>query len=238
MGLTVSGAAATTLLLTDLAGRQEVVLYFLLGGLGGLLPDIDCGNSVPIQLAFTLVSILFAFLLMFGAARWFPTLAELLLVWIAAFLLLRRILFALLTRLTTHRGIFHSVPAIFCFTLLGAALAFWVWPLTPSEAWLCGLFIGLGYFVHLLLDELYSVNLYGLRTRRSSGSALKFWYRKSPAASIAMYLAALLLYPFTPSLTPLQQAIQQHQVPDRLSERLLPQHGWFRPARPGIPAPR
>jgi membrane-bound metal-dependent hydrolase YbcI (DUF457 family) len=218
------------------AGPREVGLYFLLGGLGGLLPDIDSGNSVPIQLAFTLASILLAFLLMFGAARWFPSLGELLVIWIAAFLLLRRVLFALLGRLTTHRGIFHSIPAALFFTLLGATLGFWLWPLTPSESWLCGLFIGFGYLVHLLLDELYSVNLYGLRTRRSAGSALKFWYRKSPPASVAMYLAVLLLFPFAPELAALQRTLATHEVSQRIGERLLPQQGWFRPVRPATPA--
>jgi hypothetical protein len=209
-----------------------VGLYFLLGGLGGLLPDIDSGNSVPVQLAFTLASILFAFLLMFGAARWFPTLAELLIIWVAAFLLLRRVLFALLGRLTTHRGIFHSLPAVLFFTLLGATLGFWLWPLTPVEAWLCGAFLGYGYLVHLLLDELYSVNLYGLRTRRSAGSALKFWYRQSPPASLAMYLAVILLIPFAPDPRPLRDTLERQEVSRHLGERLLPRHGWFRPTPP------
>jgi len=218
-----------------MATPQEVALYFLLGSLGGLLPDIDSGNSVPIQMAFTLASILFAFLLMFSAARWFSTVAELLLLWIAAFLLLRRILFALLARLTTHRGIFHSLPAVLFFTLLGATLAFWIWPLTSTQAWLGGLFIGLGYLVHLLLDELYSVNLYGLHTRRSAGSAIKLWYRKSPAASTAMYLAVLLTFPFAPSLGPLATALSRHEFTAKIGSRIIPQQGWFRPASPRQP---
>jgi len=62
--------------------------------------------------------------------------------------------------------------------LLGWALHF---------AWLAAAFVCGGYLIHLLLDELYSVNFMGSTLKKSFGSALTLFNRSS-------WLSYLLLY--------------------------------------------
>lgn len=49
--------------------------------------------------------------------------------------------------------------------------------------------------IHLLLDEIYSVNVYGLRLKKSAGSAFKFFERKKPVQYACLYaLLAAVVY--------------------------------------------
>jgi hypothetical protein len=59
--------------------------------------------------------------------------------------------------------------------------------------------VGLGYLVHLALDELSSLDLEGRRLRRSFGTALKPWSPTDPASSLAMAAALGLLLWLAPA---------------------------------------
>ena len=48
----VSGLAATIVVMSGPFPHQAVIGYFILGVIGGLLPDIDSPPSIPIRLAF------------------------------------------------------------------------------------------------------------------------------------------------------------------------------------------
>jgi hypothetical protein len=227
-GLSASGIAATSLLVAGLATPLEMLAYLGLGTIGSLLPDIDADNSAPVQISFTVISIVLAFGAMFLLAGTFDSVVELLLVWMAVYLAFRWLVFHLFTRLTTHRGIFHSLPAALlfgAFTVLAAAHLL-NWPL--SQAWMAGAFVSFGYLVHLLLDEIYSVNLFGMRTKRSFGTALKLWSGGNHAASVYMYAACLLVVPLLPDHRPFIDTVSTQQVRDRLAGRITPGDGWFR----------
>lgn len=230
VGVSVSGLAATSVLAADLATPAQMLAYLGLGTLGSLLPDLDADNSAPVQISFTVISIVLAFGAMFLLSDTFPSVAELLAVWLATYLFFRWLVFSLFTRLTRHRGVFHSVPAAALFGLVAAIAGEHLLHLTAFQAWLAGAFVAFGYLTHLLLDEVYSVNLFGMRTRRSFGSAFKLWSGNSHLASVYLYVvcaAALLLAP------PHTEFIRVMGSPDtyaRISERLLPDNHWFRPA--------
>ncbi len=220
-------------MLAGLAENSAVILLFGLGALGSLLPDLDSDHSLPVQVSFTLGSILLAFVALFTAASWFPTLAELAVIWLAVFLLSRHLLFAALSRLTTHRGIFHSIPAALLFGCLTAAFLHWLWQKPPPLAWLGGLFVAGGYLTHLALDEIYKVNLFGLRARRNTSHALKLWYAKSPESSLGIYLALVLCYPALPATEPALQWLRERAPAADAPPLLAPANGWFRlPAEP------
>jgi len=227
VGLAASGIAAASLLLSGEVGYPQSLAFFALGSLGSMLPDIDSDSSSPLRAGFAIISLCAAFLLMFSLARWFHSLAELLLIWLAGYLVVRGLIFALFNRLTTHRGIFHSVPAAVCFTFITVLFADRIWNLPPGTAWTAGLFVGSGYLVHLLLDEIYSVNLFGVQTRRSFGTALKFWYRKNIASTAYMYLVTIALGLFLPSPKPVWETLVQQQF----NPRFFPSDGWFRAPR-------
>jgi membrane-bound metal-dependent hydrolase YbcI (DUF457 family) len=236
VGLSASGLAATTTLAAGLTTPGEMLTYLGLGTLGSLLPDLDADNSAPLQIAFTLVSAALAFSAMFLLADTFRSVAELLILWLTTYLFFRILVFALFTHLTSHRGVFHSIPAAALFGMLTAILATRVLHQPPLQAWLGGLFVTCGYLLHLLLDELYSVNLFGMRTRRSLGTAFKLWSRASPAATLYLYLACAGSYLAAPSPRPIWDALSSPRTYARVQARLLPQAGWFHPARDSIAA--
>jgi hypothetical protein len=232
VGLVSSGIAATSAMVGGLASEKQVVLYFVLGTIGSLLPDIDADKSTPLQIAFSFFSVLLAFVVMFTYSAAFPSVMELVLIWLCTYLFFRWIIFALFTCLTTHRGIFHSVPAALFFGFFTAALSYQLFLSNPLQAWMSGMFISFGYLVHLLLDELYSVNVFGIKTRKSLGTALKLYYKNSAPATMSMYLAMIAAFLATPSLTPVTQQIIDEKVFHKIHQRLIPEGTWLRYSPP------
>lgn len=229
MGLSTSGLAATCALAANIATHEQMLAYLGLGTLGSLLPDLDADNSMPVQISFTLASIILAFAVMFLLTDTFPSIAEMLAVWFATYLSFRWLVFALFTRLTTHRGIFHSIPAAVFFGMLTAIAAEHVFAQPALQSWLSGSFVAFGYLVHLILDEIYSVNLFGMRTRRSLGSALKLWSPGSHAASVYLYAACIAAALLTPAQDTFFRVISSPQLYTDIRDRLVPTDGWFRP---------
>jgi len=230
VGALASGVVATGLLVTGLASPGEMLAYLTLGTAGSLAPDLDADNSAPVRVVFTTLSIAAAFALLFRFAPLFPTVAELTLLWVAGFLGLRWAVFALITRLTHHRGVFHSVPAAAVFGLLTVITATSLGQ-SGLRAWLAGICVGLGYLVHLLLDEVYSLNLFGARAKRSLGTALKLWSGTSPGASVVLYLVLLASLLFVPSPRPLLERLDAVGRASPVSDRFWPRDGWFAPLR-------
>jgi len=233
VGISASGLAAASVLAAGFAAPAEMLTYLGLGTLGSLLPDLDADNSAPLRIGFTVVSIALAFMAMFLLADTFPSVVELLLLWLAIYLLFRGLVFALFTRLTRHRGVFHSLPAAALFGMLTAILGERLLGHSALQAWIGGGFVAFGYLLHLALDEVYSVNLFGIHTRRSLGSACKLWSSHSHAASIYLYGACLLAFVLTPDHGAVVRVVSAPATYARIGQRLLPEGGWFRPALAG-----
>jgi hypothetical protein len=196
-----SGVAALGIYSLGWTTRGHTLTLFLLGVAGGLLPDIDAPKSTPIRVFFTLLGVLLAFAMTFPFVGRYP-LSVLAGLWLLIFVTVRLGIFALFSRYTVHRGIWHSWLAAIAAGLAGAAIAHRVSGLPAWESWLGGAFVTLGYFTHLLLDEIASVNLLGKRIRRSLGTALKPLSLAYPGASVAMLLAVLALGAISPPLAP------------------------------------
>lgn len=210
-----------------------MLAYLGLGTLGSLLPDLDADNSAPVRIGFTLISIVLAFLAMFLLADTFPSVAELVLLWLAIYLLFRVLVFALFTHLTRHRGVFHSLPAAALAGMLTAILGERLLGHPALQAWIGGGFVAFGYLLHLVLDEVYSVNLFGSHTRRSLGSACKLWSPHSHGASICLYGACLLAFTMAPEHGAIVRLVAAPETYARIGQRLLPEGGWFQPALAG-----
>ncbi|MEO5370812.1 MAG: metal-dependent hydrolase [Magnetococcus sp. DMHC-1] len=227
------GMAATALLVAGEIGWGETLACFAAATIGGLLPDLDADNSTPLAMAFTALAICFSFLLMFSQAGRYSVL-ELLVLWSGGYLLVRHGVLRLFTRATVHRGIFHSLPALFFFTFLTVLLAWGLYGIPRQTAWLVGTFIGMGVFVHLLLDELYGFNLFNpVGMQHSLGSALKLYSRDWLATGL-MYLVVVGLYLATPQTDGLYQHLLREKTWQRIEQRFLPKSGWF---SSGVPLP-
>lgn len=227
VGATVSGIAATTCLTAELAQPQEVMLYFSLGTLGGLLPDLDSDNSVLLNVIFNIFAVIFAFTAMFSRTGVY-SLAELLSIWLICFLALRFGIFTLFKRFTQHRGIFHSLPAAALAWLLVTFICWKLLKLPDFKAWMCGFFVCIGYLVHLLLDEIYSVDLNNKKIKRSLGTALKLADFKNVAGSVILYAAIVGMFLLVPRPTTFIQNVFSQNTYTKIERNLLPKNGkWF-----------
>lgn len=195
------GAALVAANVHSIANTDIPWLVFL-STLGGLLPDIDANNSKPVRLLFNVLALM-------GAAAALHALKnsyapdQLLLVAAGVYLLIRYGMFALFNRFTVHRGVFHSVLAALFFSLLMTCISYHFLHWDVLHAWLNGIFIAVGFIVHLLLDELYSTDLSNLRMKNSFGTALKLFSYNNMIASVLMTICTVMLYSIAPSLTPL-----------------------------------
>jgi hypothetical protein len=156
-----------------------------LATLGGLLPDLDSDSGVPVRELFGIMAAVVPLLLLQRLGR--PD--EETIVYLAAiYLFIRYGVSHVFKRLTVHRGMFHSIPA-----LLIAGLSTYL--LAPQFGQTVRLFLAggvmLGFLSHLVLDELYSVDFMGSRLHLSkyAGSALKF---ASPSRRATLLTYALL----------------------------------------------
>lgn len=197
-----SAGAAAVAVNVQLINLTQAPWFVFLGIVGGMLPDIDADNSKPTRLLFTLLGLMSASGTL-QAVKDHAVSDQALLFAAVAYLLVRYALFALFNGFTEHRGVFHSLLAALFFALLITCISYYFLHWQVVSAWLNGVFLAIGFIVHLLLDELYSVNLSNARMKKSFGTALKlFRYNDIPASSL-MLAGTLVLYHFVPSPMPL-----------------------------------
>ncbi len=224
----VSGTLATTFFVMGLLNDGEAVLMFSAGLIGGALPDIDSTQSIPIRIAFSIISIIIPFIVAFNQA-YGDTLLEIMAIWFATFLLIRLVILRIIRNLMVHRGIIHSIPVAAIFGLLSVHLLYLFMAQSAYIAWMFGLFITLGFLVHLLLDEVYSVNLMNMQFKRSFGTALKLYDPNQLLLSLAAFGLAALLFYFAPSHAELSRILFNPQNWDHFLARLYPHDRWFSP---------
>lgn len=226
IAMATGGICATSLLVAGLASPHEVILYFSLATVGGVSPDLDSDNSRPLRIGFELFSLFAASLFMFNLGTRLSVM-ELCLAWIVVFFTLRYGLFYMFTHFTVHRGIFHSVPAAFFIGFLTSIVLDQLSGIPPLQAWIAGAFATGGYLVHLILDEIYSIDLYGAQIKHSFGTAFKFFAPKSPKASLLLYVALLGVWRLTPDIQPFLSTFSNAHLWQRIESRMLPKNGWL-----------
>ncbi len=204
--LSIAAAASTGAALIcvniHLIAVSDMPWLVFLGTVGGMLPDIDANNSRPVKLLFNVLALM-------GVATALQVFKsdyssyQLLSIAAATYLLIRYGVFALFNNLTVHRGVFHSLLAAVFFALLMTCISYYFVHWDVLHAWLNGLFIALGFIVHLFLDEFYSVDLSNSRIKKSLGTALKLFSYTNVTASALLTICTLALYWMTPSPIPL-----------------------------------
>jgi hypothetical protein len=223
----VSGILAIGCLGGGIAARNEVLLYFTLGTIGGILPDVDADNSIPVRFLFSSLAIIFSFLMMFSKIDSY-SLIELALLWMVSYLVIKYVVFNLFTHFTIHRGVFHSLLAALFFGFCMTSICYHFVNLGKFISWMAGAFIILGYCVHLLLDEMYSVNLLGLTIKKSFGTAIKPISIRYYKATVVLLLATLAVYYTTPRPDLFFHTLLDAKVYHKVKTQLLPKAGWFK----------
>ena len=107
-------------------------------------------------------------------------------------------------RLTVHRGSCHSLLFLVLCGLLTTQIIANIDGFDTDKAdrlaWLSGGFVFLGGLIHLILDELYSVDLRNIKIKRSFGTALKLVDLDSKLLMLGMMLAVAVLWYTTPEI--------------------------------------
>lgn len=187
---------------------SQAILVCALTAFGGILPDIDADRSRSIRLIFNLLSVPALVLGVLLLQTWL-TPGMLLVACGGIYFSVRYLLGVLFSRLTVHRGIWHSLLAGCLCALLTAALSFHLLAQSAWLAWSHGIAVWVGFSIHLLLDELYSVDLEGARLKRSFGTALKLTDGRRPMSSLLMLIATLTLIPWLPPWATLGELLYQ-----------------------------
>jgi len=193
-----SGIVALTASNKEFFDLLDMPWFIFLGTVGGLLPDIDSDSSKPLHLLFNSLAIFIAILVILAYKDSY-LMQHVFIIAMLAFLFVRVPILALFKVLTVHRGTFHSLFAVAFFGLLTVCINFYAFNNNSQFSWLSGLFISFGFIVHLLLDELYSVNLAGVTLKRSFGTAFKLFSWRYKVASFFMLSATVALLILSPT---------------------------------------
>jgi hypothetical protein len=226
VGTVASGLMSTMVMAANIVSPEQLLTLAAAGTLGSVLPDVDLKDSRPSQAMFSMLAVFIAFAVLFNIG-WRYSIAEMWILWAASFLGVRYVGGWIFHRLSYHRGIYHSLLAGAFFGLLTTAVYRHVLGTNETVAWLGGLFMFLGYLVHLTLDEMYSVDVMDVRVKASFGTALKFMDYKHLGHSAAMAVATVLVFLVTPPFWPSWKVVTQPEIRVGLQDRMLPKQGWF-----------
>lgn len=226
VGTIVSGALATLTLAADVVAPENLVAVTMAGVLGSVLPDIDLKDSRPSRALFSGLAVFFSFVVLFTFAHRLSV-AELWILWLGTLLFVRYFVFFVFHRMSYHRGIYHSVLAALFFAFFTAVVYKHLLGRHEGVAWLAAGFMFIGYMVHLTLDEIYSVDVMDTRVKASFGTAIKLFDKRHPGHSVAMALAAVAAFIFTPPTQTFVDGMRSREVWAGLHQRLLPKDRWF-----------
>jgi membrane-bound metal-dependent hydrolase YbcI (DUF457 family) len=176
------GYGATGYLVFGMSPSSSILAAGLCG-VSGMLPDIDSDSGIPLRESIAFASAVVPMLLLERLRQLGLEHETIVLIAAAIYLTIRFGVAELIKRYTVHRGMWHSIPAC----AIAGLLAYLLCTGKSEEVRVYkSLGVVLGFMSHLLLDELYSVDLRGMRLKRSFGTAIKFW-SKSRWANFSTY---------------------------------------------------
>jgi hypothetical protein len=172
------------------------------------------------------LAVFFSFAVLFTfAARY--SILEMLILWLGTLAFVRYGLHALFHHISVHRGIWHSIlAAVFCAAAT-AAIFKHLLGRHDGVAWLAAGFMFVGFITHLVLDEIYSVDVMDTRIKASFGTALKLADTRHPGHSAAMAVAAALAFYASPPTETFVRTVASRSLWAELQQRLLPEEKWF-----------
>lgn len=173
-GIVTGGGASTIGLLSFDLTIVQAFSVFVMGTIGGILPDLDSDSGKPLTLLFGTISVLFPALLLNKVVNSTSISPEFLVSYfVCCYFVINSMICELIKKMTVHRGIMHSIP----FAVLSGEIGYFLFASSGHNiATIIGLSVFVGCLVHLILDELNSFSLkFGFipSLKQSSGTALK-----------------------------------------------------------------
>ena len=200
-----SGLLSSTLSVSGIFNLYEVAVLWVVGAISGILPDIDSDQSRAHSALFGFFGILAA-MLCIALFSELPLL-HLWALMFSSFIFSRYVLSSIFAYATVHRGIYHSILAAISFSLLGGWISLKYFDCSGDFAWAMAISILCGYLTHLILDELYSVDLNNYEIKRSFGTALKPLSLKNSLGSFTLIVIIFFCYRELPTPLALKAVI-------------------------------
>ncbi|MBN2782576.1 MAG: metal-dependent hydrolase [Campylobacterales bacterium] len=192
-----SGVLIVPLHSASIIQTTESIILLALALIGGVLPDLDSDNSKPIQIVFKIVSIFLPLIVILAIPNDL-SIFYLVIYWLLSTLILRITLFQLFISFTTHRGIFHSIPMGIVFAQITTYILYKAFDYDLIFSTISGAFLFFGFIVHLLLDEIVSLNALGIRVKKSFGTAFKFYDSQNIMGTLLLYIFIILFFIYLP----------------------------------------
>ena len=154
--------------------------------LAGMLPDLDSDSGIPVRETTNVAAAITPILLLDRFASVGMGHEQMVVAAGGVYLFIRFGVTKIFKRFSVHRGMWHSIPAAFIASTFGFMLCSCH---SSSLQWYKAAAVFLGFMSHLVLDELNSIEIKRgrLRFKRSFGTALKFWSRRSLWANVSTY---------------------------------------------------
>jgi membrane-bound metal-dependent hydrolase YbcI (DUF457 family) len=140
----------------------------------GMLPDLDSDSGIPLRETTMFASAVVPMLALGRFRELELTPESMVLAAGLIYITLRFVIAEFFKRYTVHRGMWHSLPA----AASAGLLAYLIMPSNEEHIRIYKtLAVVLGFIVHLILDEIWSIAFRGGRFqfKKSFGTALKFW---------------------------------------------------------------
>ncbi len=189
LGIVYGACAAFVFGFTPVQGALAGVMAWV----AGMLPDLDSQSGKPVREIFNLIAAAAPLCLMSRLLRWGGNAEGAMLLSILIYVSIRYGGAIVLGKLSVHRGMFHSIPAM----LIAAELAFLAYESsTLGVKLLMAGGVATGFLSHLVLDEIYAVQWTGLRFRlnKFAGSAMKMFGPRLVPNVFTYSLLAVLTY--------------------------------------------
>jgi membrane-bound metal-dependent hydrolase YbcI (DUF457 family) len=140
--------------------------------IGGMLPDLDGDTGVPVRETVHLVAAVVPALMLGSLEAAGLDRESVVLAMAGMYVLIRFGLGEWFKRITVHRGMWHSIPAALNMGLIALLICSGE-DIVPRAFKAAAVVIG--FLSHLVLDEMASFDIFRLRVKESSGTALKLW---------------------------------------------------------------
>jgi len=160
--------------------------------LSGILPDLDSGPGRPLRETTAVLAAIVPMLMIDRFQHMGMNAEAIALAAALIYIVIRFGVAEIFKRYTTHRGMWHSVPA-------ALACSFGAFIVVSGESIDIRIFksmaVFIGFMVHLILDEIWSIQWKSGRPifKKSFGTAIKFWYSKSLWSNVSTYGKLVLL---------------------------------------------
>ena len=181
---------------------EQAVISFLIGSIGGFLPDIDSSYSFSIKAIFN-ISFIFVSIILILNMSFTHQIIEIFIYIFIIYILINYFIIDIVRKYLKHRGLHHSIPVAFIWSIMVVIISSLLFNCSYLVSYIYGILMFIGYLTHLILDEIYSVDIKNKKIKKSFGSALKlgmFKNRKQKLQTFLIYIILLSLILMLPKL--------------------------------------